>query len=151
MKIFIMRHGEAEIMASSDQQRPLTAHGQQQSLQQAHKLQQQGIRPQRVLVSPYLRAQQTFEQVNQAFNPPLSLETWQQLTPYGDEKLVADYLAVLKQQGIDCLLIISHLPLVGSIVSELCGQNWVNFYTATIAEIQWDGTQGQLVSTTLPD
>lgn len=151
MKVLVMRHGEAEIMASSDQLRPLTSFGQQQCLQQAHKLQQQGIKPQLVLVSPYLRAQQSFEQINQVFQQQLPQETWQQLTPYGDASLIRDYLTVVKQQGINCLLIISHLPLVGSIVSELCQHNWVSFYTATIAEIEWNGEQGTMISTIKAD
>ncbi|MDG6894243.1 phosphohistidine phosphatase SixA [Volucribacter amazonae] len=145
MKILVMRHGEAEVMAKSDQLRPLTLFGQQQSGEQGEKLFKAGIYPQYVLVSPYLRAQQTFVQVNRKFVDGLKQETWQELTPYGDANLVRDYVALLNQQGVDCLLIISHLPLVGSIVNEFCANQFVSFYPATIAELDWDGQRGKLI------
>ena len=39
-----------------------------------------------------------------------------ELTPYGNATLAADYLSVLQEQGIESVLLVSHLPLVGSIV-----------------------------------
>ncbi|TCK01516.1 phosphohistidine phosphatase SixA [Volucribacter psittacicida] len=146
MKILIMRHGEAEMIAKSDQQRPLTAFGQQQSFQQANKLIKADIFPQYVLVSPYLRAQQTFQQVEKAFGCQLNMETWQGLTPYGDERLVKDYLGVLEQQGITTVLIISHLPLVGNIVNEFCPSDFISFYPATIVEIEWNKSQSDIIN-----
>lgn len=138
MKIFVMRHGEAQTIAPSDSARPLTENGKQQSYQQGQWLHSINAEFDKVLVSPYLRAQQTFEQVNLAFQNQLQakLETWDGITPYGDAGLVRDYLTVLAQDGVETLLIISHLPLVGDIVRELCGRNPANFYPATLVEIE---------------
>ncbi|MCW9714750.1 phosphohistidine phosphatase SixA [Avibacterium sp. 21-594] len=140
MKIFVMRHGEAQTIAPSDSARPLTENGKQQSYQQGQWLHSINAEFDKVLVSPYLRAQQTFEQVNLAFQNQLQtkLETWDGITPYGDAGLVRDYLTVLAQDGVESLLIISHLPLVGDIVRELCGRNPANFYPAVIVEIETD-------------
>ena len=44
------------------------------------------------------------------------------ITPYGNATLVADYLSVLQEEGTESVLLVSHLPLVGSIVSELYGK-----------------------------
>ena len=70
MNIFIMRHGEAEVMANSDKARRLTAYGIKQAFTQGQWLRKQLelATPDRIIISPYVRAQETFEQVNQAFN-----------------------------------------------------------------------------------
>lgn len=145
MKIFIMRHGEAEVFAQSDETRSLTDFGQSSSLQQGIwlKTQLKFTAVDKVLVSPYVRAQQTFEQVNAAFEQQLTpiRENWEAITPYGNAEVVASYLAVLAQQGVENLLIISHLPLVSDIVLELCGKNNVAFLPATIAEVHWQPNQ----------
>ncbi|MFU2059255.1 phosphohistidine phosphatase SixA [Avibacterium volantium] len=138
MKIFVMRHGEAQTIAPSDSARPLTENGKQQSYQQGQWLHSINADLDKVLASPYLRAQQTFEQINLAFQNQMQskLETWDAITPYGDAGLVRDYLNVLAEEGVETLLIISHLPLVGDIVRELCGRNPTNFYPATLVEIE---------------
>ena len=59
MKLWILRHGEAEPHARSDAQRNLTEHGREQVRQAAAHLIGQSIDT--ILVSPYVRAQQTAE------------------------------------------------------------------------------------------
>ncbi|MCK3659015.1 phosphohistidine phosphatase SixA [Pasteurellaceae bacterium Pebbles2] len=147
MKIFIMRHGEAEMFAKSDKERQLSEFGQESAFNQGIWLKSTALCFDKVLVSPYVRAQQTFQQVNQAFEQQLTplAETWDAITPYGNAELVSDYLSVLFDQGVECLLIISHLPLVGEMVAELCGRNNVSFMPATIAELEWDGDSGKVL------
>ena len=127
MKIFIMRHGEAEVVASSDETRRLTDYGRKQSISQGQwlktHLNSTALSVQKVIVSPYVRAQETFELVNSAL----------------------DYLSVLQEQGVESVLLISHLPLVGSIVSELYGKrNPISFYPSTIVQIDWNGEKGTI-------
>lgn len=153
MKVFIMRHGESEVMAQSDKERRLTDYGKHQSILQGEWLQQYlkmtGIVLDKVLVSPYTRAQQTFTAVSAAFSGDLDnkMETWEGITPYGNETTVANYLAILTEQGTQAVLLISHLPLVGDIVAELYGKrNPISFYPSTIAQVDWDGQKGRLES-----
>ena len=72
MKIFIMRHGEAEVVASSDETRRLTDYGRKQSISQGQwlktHLNSTALSVQKVIVSPYVRAQETFELVNAALD-----------------------------------------------------------------------------------
>ena len=153
MNIFIMRHGEAEVMANSDKSRRLTAYGIKQAFSQGEWLKQHlGTLVinslDRILVSPYVRAQETFHQVNQAFDFVLEnkFETWEGITPYGHANLVIDYLDLLKDEGVKSVLIISHLPLVGEIVAELYGKrNPIPFYPATIAQLLWDGNKSEIL------
>ena len=150
MKVFIMRHGEAEVVASSDETRRLTDYGRKQSISQGQwlktHLNSTALSVQKVIVSPYVRAQETLELVNSALDNILNdVETWSGITPYGNATLVADYLSVLQEQGVESVLLVSHLPLVGSIVSELYDKrNPISFYPATIVQIDWNGEKGTI-------
>ena len=57
MKIFIMRHGEAEVIASSDESRHLNDYGRKQSISQGQwlktHLNSTALSVQKVIVSPY--------------------------------------------------------------------------------------------------
>ena len=102
MKIFVMRHGEAEVIASSDEARHLNNYGRKQSISQGqwlkNHLNSTALSVQKVIVSPYVRAQETFELVNSALDNTLNdVETWSGITPYGNATLVADYLSVLQE------------------------------------------------------
>lgn len=119
MQIYIMRHGEAGYHAFCDADRALTDYGQQQSQQVALWLKSQAIDLDYALVSPYLRAQQTFAEVNHII-PVNQFEILDALTPDGSSEQVADYLSILQAKKVESVLIVSHLPLVGYLVSELC-------------------------------
>lgn len=119
MKIFIMRHGEAEHFAQSDEQRELTDRGRSASLAVARACAEKGCTHfDRVLVSPYIRAQQTWQEISQCFTTD-HVETCPDITPYGDSEHVADYVsALIDQHNLQSVLIVSHLPLVGYLTSE---------------------------------
>ncbi|MBF0751129.1 MULTISPECIES: phosphohistidine phosphatase SixA [unclassified Pasteurella] len=153
MKIFVMRHGEAEVIAKSDKDRRLTEYGKKQAFAQGEWLKNYikstALSFDHILVSPYQRALETFEQVNNQFEGTLqsNLEIWEGITPYGSAELVAGYLSVLKNQGIESVLIISHLPLVGEIIAELYGKrNPISFYPATLVQVDWKEGKGEIVS-----
>lgn len=120
MKIFIMRHGEAEHYASSDAERALTERGQNASLKVALKCSGKGFSNfDKVLVSPYLRAQQTWTTISQTFTGT-DVETCDDITPYGQSDQVFDYIsALVEQHNFDSMLLVSHLPLVGYLTAEL--------------------------------
>ncbi|MBB6055395.1 MAG: phosphohistidine phosphatase SixA [Gammaproteobacteria bacterium] len=117
MKIIVMRHGEAAHEAGRDDLRPLTDKGRKQSVKMAEWVAAELPRLDRVLVSPFLRAQQTWEAVRPYLPTPAQVEEIHDLVPYGRAEVVTDYLRALDD---DYVLIISHLPLVGYIVNDLC-------------------------------
>lgn len=148
MQVFIMRHGDAALDAASDSVRPLTHCGCDESRQMATWLNGQTIDIERILVSPYLRAEQTLATVREALILPEEQEVLPELTPGGDPGLVACYLQALGREGVKSALVISHLPLVGYLVSELCPQEAPPmFATSAIACIDFDveNACGQLV------
>lgn len=142
MQVFIMRHGDAALEAASDSVRPLTLCGCNESRQMANWLNSQTPDIERVLVSPYLRAQQTLATVREAFPLPENQDVLPELTPGGDPEMVGCYLQTLANEGVKSALVISHLPLVGYLVSELCPQEAPPmFATSAIACVEFDPAQ----------
>lgn len=139
MQVFIMRHGDAALDAASDSVRPLTTQGCDESRLMANWLKSQKVAIERVLVSPFLRAEQTLDVVGDCLNLPMKVEVMPELTPCGDVGMVSAYLQALANEGAESALIISHLPLVGYLVSELCpGETPPMFTTSAIASVTLD-------------
>lgn len=139
MQVFIMRHGEAALEAASDSIRPLTTRGHDESVCMASWLQTQSGKIEKVLVSPYLRAQQTLAAVREGLVLPENVEVMPELTPGGDPAMVGCYLEALAKTGVGSVLVISHLPLVGYLVSELCPEEAPPmFATSAIAGVSFD-------------
>ncbi len=147
MKLIIMRHGEAQGFAASDSDRALTANGEQQSKQMATWLNQQldGQGIDKVLVSPYLRAQQTWQVCAPLLPDAKEVITEEEITPFGQSDRVYDYLnATIEVEKLDVVLVVSHLPLVGYLTNE-----WVQegqppmFATSAMALIEVDVTNQQ--------
>jgi phosphohistidine phosphatase len=146
MQVLIMRHGDAALEAASDSVRPLTACGRDESRQMATWLNTKSVNIERVLVSPYLRAEQTLETVREVLPLPEGAEVLPELTPGGDVGLVSGYLQTLANEGVASVLIVSHLPLVGYLVAELCpGECPPMFATSAIANVELaaDGCKGE--------
>lgn len=144
MQVFIMRHGDAALDAASDSARPLTARGCDESRQMANWLQSQEVNIERVLVSPYLRAEQTLKIVKEVLAFPEEEEVLPELTPGGDIGLVSAYLQALADSGVATVLLISHLPLVGYLVAELCpAETAPMFTTSAIACVTLDAQSEQ--------
>ncbi|WP_024871067.1 phosphohistidine phosphatase SixA [Tolumonas lignilytica] len=142
MKIIVMRHGEAAHEAGRDDLRPLTDKGRKQSIKMAEWVSTELPRLDRVLVSPFLRAQQTWEAIRSCLPEPALVEEIHDLVPYGRAETVTDYLRALND---DYILIISHLPLVGYIVNDLCA-NAVPpmFVTSGMAKVTLQEGKGHL-------
>ncbi|UYU30926.1 phosphohistidine phosphatase SixA [Siccibacter colletis] len=139
MQVFIMRHGDAALDAASDAVRPLTHCGCDESRQMATWLKGQKVDIERVLVSPFLRAEQTLGVVSEVMNLPATSDVLPELTPCGDVTQVGAYLHMLADEGVKSALVISHLPLVGYLVSELCpGEAPPMFTTSAIANVTLD-------------
>ena len=105
-----------------------------------------------------MRTQQTLEAVKlglQAVRFSQSftnlVETWEEITPDGNQSLVLDYLDFLRDEGAKNVLLISHLPLVFDLVCALTDdQSQVHFYPAVMAELCWQGNIARLTHTEIP-
>ncbi|WP_327440114.1 phosphohistidine phosphatase SixA [Pseudomonas donghuensis] len=136
MKLWVLRHGEAEPRAHTDAERRLTAHGREQVLRSAAVL--LGQPPQVILASPYVRAQQTAALVHEAlgFAKPVQTVPW--LTPDSDPQAV---IAELDKLGVEEVLLVSHQPLVGTLVGLLEHGHYrtpAPMSTASLAQLEGD-------------
>jgi len=114
MHLWLVRHGEAEAYQSNDELRALTVKGRQDIHALAAKLQQWQVQPQRILVSPYLRAQQTLSilQAQNAWSQAAELS--EHITP---DASMSDCLQLL--EGNKSTLMVSHQPLVSLLLAML--------------------------------
>ena len=161
MQLYIMRHGEASMLAPSDVQRPLTELGLLEAGLMGKWFAHLSLDFVQILVSPYLRAQQTLSTVLSEMNimvpPPFSgmdnIETLDLITPSADAQHVHDYLdAFLQEKPCETLLIVTHMPLVSFLVESLTIKDQMPiFQTAAVAQIDYDvetmkGTLVRLIS-----
>ncbi|MBL0677915.1 phosphohistidine phosphatase SixA [Aeromonas dhakensis] len=146
MKIYIMRHGQAGMNAKTDEQRPLTEQGIEESIHMARWLAPQlGDKLDRVIHSNYLRAKQTWQSICSELPKAGAVEESGDITPYGDPAFVASYLTALAAKH-DSILMVSHLPLVGYLVQSLCpAAGAPMFATSGLACIEWQDGKGALL------
>lgn len=148
MQVYIMRHGEAAECAECDSSRPLTCCGNEEVSQMAEWLGNKQPTIEALIVSPYLRALQTQATLAQHFTALPKATILNDLVPAGDPAKVSDYLHAQALSGIQSVLVVSHLPLVGYLVANLCpGEAPPMFATAGIAYIDYDPlcAKGQLL------
>ena len=121
-RLIIVRHGEANPGADHDAERTLTPTGEQEAIAAGQWL-AEVLPDANILCSPYRRAQQTAELINQSLQGPLQLASW--LTPDTSPVDVADQII----NATSDLILVSHQPLVGRLESLMVnardlGQMW---------------------------
>jgi phosphohistidine phosphatase len=135
--LYIMRHGEAHPRAASDAERPLTEQGAAQACMAAQWLVEKPLS--KILVSPYLRARQTADLVTQSLACALVPQVVAGITP--DDPVTGALHVVATEVAAGDVLIVSHLPLVGLLASQLLyghHQSPLPFYTASMAAIEFE-------------
>ena len=111
MKVIIMRHGQADWSAPSDSERNLTVQGMQEVSSTVAQLAGQQV--DRIIASPYLRAQQTAAIASETF--AVDVETLAALEPDGDS---ASVVQTLPAAGV--VMLVSHMPQVSCLAGLLC-------------------------------
>lgn len=136
VRLWLLRHGEAQAQARSDAERELTTQGRAEVRQAARLLQGRALGA--IIASPYVRAQQTATLVHQVLGFSGAIQTVPWLTPDSDPREVLAQLG-----GFDSgeLLLVSHQPLVGALAGLLINghrQQPVAMRTASLAELEGD-------------
>lgn len=135
-----MRHGNAQAFAKRDRERELTELGIQQVQSNAKWLSQLPMKIDLVLVSPYVRAQQTWELVSNWINVPTYCQTLADLVPNGNATQVHDHVdALIQLEKPQSILMVSHMPLVSYLVESFTMQAVTPmFCTAAIAHLVYE-------------
>jgi phosphohistidine phosphatase len=133
MKLWLLRHGEAEPQARTDAMRELTRHGRKQVVRSAAHLLGRPLTA--ILASPYVRTQQTAQLLRETLGGGIEIVTVPWLTPDGDLAQVLRYLDAHSEQE---LVLVTHQPLVGELAGMLMHghrQTPLPMQTASLAQL----------------
>ena len=155
MQIYIMRHGQAFTSGTSDALRGLTSQGKLEANVMAKWIADKQIPLDEIIVSPFIRAQETAKELSDNLGKNILLTTLDFITPSGSVQHMHDYIdGVCVTNKVNHLLIVSHMPLVSYLLADLTiDGNSPIFQTAAIAHIDYDikRMKGQLVSLISPN
>jgi len=115
MLVYLLRHAAAQGSAATDAVRDLTIEGLAQARSITEQFKQHSPAMDKVLCSPYNRAQQTASAVMGLF-PDIVLSTDDRLEPGGD---VIAALDVIEGCDVQNLLIVSHNPFLSNLLSVM--------------------------------
>lgn len=133
MKIILVRHGQAEDDTRPDSARQLTDFGQQQAAQTAEYI-TTNYKPDRFIVSPYDRAQQTLT-VLQARLPAIPAAVQDNITPSDDAHSALIDIANIEAQ---CLVVVCHMSIVANLAGLLTGDYPESFSLAEARVFEMD-------------
>src|SRR5690554_1816412 len=114
MRLYIVRHGEAEGQLTTDEARALTERGREHVAQLWQVLADRGVTPSRIINSPYVCAKQTAA-ITAVHCPPAFRKEWHSITPAWMPSRIFEELARLVVSEDSAL--VSHMPFEGL----LCG------------------------------
>lgn len=139
MDLFLLRHGCAEPSAARDRDRRLTAAGREELHTVLRTCHTSLSAVTRVLASPYVRTQQTCD-LALDYLPhfdPARRETADFLTPGSNTRKVWQWLGT---QPDTAVLLVTHQPLIGAFLDELCGfePGRYRLGTAALAAVRLD-------------
>lgn len=127
MEIYILRHGKAEERSSgisSDAKRRLTESGRNEMEQIASGITALGIRPDRIISSPLVRARETAEIVRgrlllerDSGRSPTRVGIWQELKPESDVLGAHGRLAAMAPDS--GVMLVGHEPHLSSLASSM--------------------------------
>jgi phosphohistidine phosphatase len=137
MLLYIMRHGEAQNHAISDELRELTINGLSEVRSIAKQLSHEKF--DLVIVSPYVRAQQTAKMMIKMNDGNAEVLSSDLITPLGSANDVHHFLdGLFAEKQYEKVLIVSHMPLVSYLIAELSTDNQMPiFQTAAALKIEY--------------
>ncbi len=123
MKIYLLRHGIATERddPATDSQRPLTSKGRDHMEKIAAALKKLDLKPDLILSSPYVRADQTATILAKEFNLKKSLQYSDLLVPEADPGRILK--TIPQDYQVDELVLVGHYPHLGLLLEVLLGLN----------------------------
>lgn len=147
MHLYVIRHAEAIPLGEQgiveDEQRPLTEAGHQQCRILSQALKRLGVRMDRVLTSPLVRARQTAEGLALAWGDGAPEVVECDLLAPGAKK--RQLLERLREQHVDSLGIVGHNPDLSELVGWFLGKKKVgiSLEKAGLACVEFEGLPGK--------
>jgi phosphohistidine phosphatase len=143
MRLYLIRHAEAFPLGlngiDKDEDRPLTENGRSQCRALAACLNQLGVKLEKVITSPLVRARQTVDELLAQWGGPVpAVEESEYLAPGSKKrKLLRDVLA----SGGEAIALVGHNPDLSELLAWLIGDReiGVSMSKAGVACINFDG------------
>jgi len=119
MRIWVLRHGAALRVApdGTDRERALSAAGKEHLRQVLEKARAAGVRPARILSSPYRRALETAEMAAQILGSETAIEQTSALQPEAQPAPIWDEVRFVRDSPE--VLLVGHLPLLEHLAAFL--------------------------------
>lgn len=121
MKLYLIRHGEAA-WTEPDSDRALTIQGQENSLSLFEQHQDSWSGVNQVWVSPYRRAQESYQLLSSFVAEDIQQTTSRLLTPDTSPVKLLAKLAEMPWKDQDALALVAHNPLLSKLLNLLTGQ-----------------------------
>ena len=118
MLLFVLRHGKAEPYSKSDETRALTEQGREDVAAVCKERASELAQIKTIWASPFVRTRQTAKIVAETFDREVEIND--ALTGDTPLKVLLEALGEVPEEKFP-LLLVSHQPLVGSLVNGLCG------------------------------
>lgn len=146
MKLFLMRHGEAEVNVINDKLRNLSADGKKACRLLGEWFSQCSFNIDLILLSPYLRTKQSMTAMNIFSSDKANIIVLDSLAPYMNAQLTAqEVLAYGNYYHANNILVISHMPLLGDLVCEYVrGVESPIFATSSVYGINIHDLEGEI-------
>lgn len=137
-RLFLLRHGQAEMHASSDSQRNLTDRGRLEVNSTIEQAAMSLPHIDEVWVSPYLRAQQTWSQARDVLarersnGLPLRVVNQPDITPAGSVRVIMGLLEeAFNKSSLNSIVLVTHQPFVGELLEQLCDLEAGRYFLGT--------------------
>jgi len=117
MKLYLLRHADAETEAPTDDERPISERGRQQSKRVAAFCERRNLKPDIILTSPLRRAQQTAKIVADGLAIELKTVPWLASGAAADRVLVE----LNARRKLSSVMLVGHEPDFGLLVAHLLG------------------------------
>jgi phosphohistidine phosphatase len=133
MDVYFFRHGDAEPGAGvgSDEARPLTERGRQETRAVAEALLRAGVQPDAIFTSPLVRARQTADILQEVFGVAAQVE----------ERLrcgctLEQVQELVGEQSHERIMLVGHEPDFGRMVGQLIGGGRVEMKKSGVARVE---------------
>jgi phosphohistidine phosphatase len=117
MLLYLLRHANADTVAASDDERPLSEKGEAQAKKVARFCHERELQPELILTSPLLRAQQTAAPVGERLGSEVLVTPWlaSGMTP-------EDAIAGLREyRDLFAVMLVGHYPDFSMLAAHLLG------------------------------
>lgn len=133
MKLYLVRHGAYASEYSSEAGPALSSLGVEQARAAGRFLRRQQVRPDLVITSPLLRAQETARVIQEVLRSNLEPVESRDFSPSGDPETMA---AILEELPGEEILVVGHMCSIGELARHLCLQAPFVFETCTVVALE---------------